>query len=209
METIVYITRHGQTEWNIVKRLQGRKNSPLTQSGIDRAEELAKRLDSINIDKIYTSPIERAYKTAKILKGNKEIDIITHEGLMEMDFGDYEGRTTEDILKENPHFDMDLIMKGDINLCAPNGENLFNVRERVCIAMNEIINNNRGQSILVVAHGITLKALMYYFKDKDVNSEVMGQTTLTKVVVTAENEYNIVFKNDETHFTVKDKKLGW
>ncbi|MEG0296537.1 MAG: histidine phosphatase family protein [Clostridium sp.] len=209
MKTTVYLTRHGQTEWNIEKRLQGRGNSPLTRSGIDRAEELRERIRELHIDAIYSSPIERALHTANILKGEKNIEVITNEGLMEMCFGDYEGRRTDEVMSENPEWNIDLIMHGDINLCAPNGETLGSVRDRVKNAMDNILEENKGKTILVVAHGITLKALMYYFKDEEVNSEVMGQATLTKIIVDENNEFNIEFKNDDSHFTIKDKKLGW
>ena len=204
----VYLTRHGQTEWNIEKRLQGHGNSPLTESGLRGAEELSKRLENINIERIYTSPIERAYKTAIILKGNKNIDVVKHEGLKEMNFGDFEGKITEDVMKENPDWNINLIMQGNLEMRAPNGETLAEVRERVSKAMDEIIKDNEGKTILIVGHGITLKAIMNYFKDKDVNNEVMGQTTLTKVNVDGEN-FNIEFKNDGSHFTIKEKKQGW
>lgn len=209
MKTTVYLTRHGQTEWNIEKRLQGRGNSPLTKSGIDRAEELRERIRELHIDAIYSSPIERALHTANILKGEKNIEVITNEGLMEMCFGDYEGRRTDEVMSENPDWNIVLIMHGDINLCAPNGETLGSVRDRVKNAMDNILEDNKGKTILVVAHGITLKALMYYFKDEEVNSEVMGQATLTKIIVDEDNEFNIEFKNDDSHFTIIDKKLGW
>lgn len=204
----IYLTRHGQTEWNIEKRLQGHGNSPLTDAGIKRAEELLKRLKDIKIECIYTSPIERAYKTASILKGNKEIELITHDGLKEMNFGDFEGKITEEVMQENPDWDINLIMQGNLEMRAPNGETLAEVRERVSKAMDEIIKDNDGKSILIVAHGITLKAIMNYFKDKDVNSEVMGQATLTKVNIDGEN-FEIEFKNDGSHFTMKEEKQGW
>lgn len=204
----VYLTRHGQTEWNIEKRLQGHGNSPLTESGLRGAKELSKRLENINIERIYTSPIERAYKTAIILKGNKKIDVVKHEGLKEMNFGDFEGKITEDVMKENPDWNINLIMQGNLEMRAPNGETLAEVRERVSKAMDEIIKDNEGKTILIVGHGITLKAIMNYFKDKDVNNEVMDQTTLTKVNVDGEN-FNIEFKNDGSHFTIKEKKQGW
>lgn len=204
----VYLTRHGQTEWNIEKRLQGHGNSPLTESGLRGAKELSKRLENINIERIYTSPIERAYKTAIILKGNKNIDVVKHEGLKEMNFGDFEGKITEDVMKENPDWNINLIMQGNLEMRAPNGETLAEVRERVSKAMDEIIKDNEGKTILIVGHGITLKAIMNYFKDKDVNNEVMDQTTLTKVNVDGEN-FNIEFKNDGSHFTIKEKKQGW
>lgn len=209
MNTVIYLTRHGQTLWNIEKRLQGRGNSPLTGEGIERAKELRDRIKDIHIDVIYSSPIERALTTANIIKGDKSIEVITDDGLMEMCFGDYEGKITDEVMKENPNWDISLIMKGNTELTAPNGENLAEVRDRVARSMNKIIEENRGKTILIVAHGITLKAIMYYFKDEEVNSEVMGQATLTKVNVDKNNKFHIEFKNDNSHFTKKEQKLGW
>lgn len=204
----IYLTRHGQTEWNLEKRLQGRGNSPLTAFGIERARELSTRIDEMKIDTIYTSPIERAYKTAEILKGNKEIPLISDNGLMEMNFGDFEGQIMEEIMESNPNWDMHLIMQGNIEMRAPNGETLKEVRERVRETIDKIILESDNKTILIVAHGITLKALMYYFKDSEVNSEVMGQATLTKIIVD-KNEFKIEYKNDGTHFTKENATTGW
>ena len=209
MNTVIYLTRHGQTMWNIEKRLQGRGNSPLTEDGIERAKELRDRIKDIKLDVIYSSPIERALTTANIIKGDKSVEVVTDDGLMEMCFGDYEGKITDEVMKENPNWDISLIMKGNTELAAPNGENLEEVRDRVANAMDRIIEENRGKTILIVAHGITLKAIMYYFKDEEVNSEVMGQATLTKVNVDENNRFYIEFKNDNSHFSIKEQKLGW
>ena len=203
MGTIIYLTRHGETEWNIEKRLQGRGDSPLTENGIQRAKELRDRIKNIDIDVIYSSPIKRALNTANILRGNKNIDIVTDDRLMEMCFGDYEGKKIDIIQKENTNWDIKLIMQGNVEICSPNGENLKEVRERISKLMNKIIAENIGKSILIVTHGITLKALMYYFKDEDVNSEVMGQATLTKINIDEKNNFYIEFKNDDSHFSIK------
>lgn len=206
--TTIYVTRHGQTEWNLEKRLQGHGDSPLTEFGINRAKELSNRVKELDIDIIYASPIERAYKTAYIIKGDKDIEVKIHDGLKEMNFGDYEGRITEEVMKENPDWDIKAIMRGNLEMSAPNGETLAEVRERVNSAMKEIIEENEGKTILVVAHGITLKAIMTFFNDQEANGEVMGQATLTKVIADGEN-FNIEFKNDGSHFTVKQQKQGW
>lgn len=202
MNTIIYLTRHGQTLWNIENRLQGRGNSKLTEEGKGRAEMLSKRMKNIHIDTIYSSPLERAFITANIIKGDRDIEIITDDGLMEMCFGDYEGKKTEEIIRENPNWDLKLIMKGDTKLVAPNGETLEEVRKRVANSMDKIIKENIGKTILIVAHGITLKAIMHYFKDYESTAEVMGQVTLTKVVVNEKNDFYIEFKNDGSHFKI-------
>ena len=209
MVTTIYLTRHGQTEWNLERRLQGRGNSPLTSFGIERARELGERLKEIELDAIYVSPIERALHTAHILKGDKKIEITSHEGLMEMSFGEYEGQKLNDIKKRDPKWCIEEIMKGNLTMRAPKGETLREVRNRVKDTMTSILKENKGKTILVVAHGITLKALMYYFQDKDVNGEVMGQATLTKILVEEDGNFKIVYKNDDSHFTIKEKQLGW
>lgn len=79
MNTIIYLTRHGQTLWNIENRLQGRGNSKLTEEGKGRAEMLSKRMKNIHIDTIYSSPLERAFITANIIKGDRDIEIITDD----------------------------------------------------------------------------------------------------------------------------------
>ena len=85
----VYLTRHGQTVWNLDKRLQGSGNSELTDHGIEQAEQLKKRVDSIQLDTIYTSPLERARKTANIIRGNRNIEIIEVDAFKEISFGEY------------------------------------------------------------------------------------------------------------------------
>lgn len=209
MKTTIYLTRHGQTEWNLEKRLQGRGNSPLTEAGIKGAEELRDRIKNLKLHEIYSSPIERALITANIIKGDHNLQIKTEDGFMEMSFGDYEGSKSDDILKENPAFDMNLIMRGATNISAPNGETLTQVRARVSETMDRIINENRGKTILIVAHGITLKALMHYFKDNEVDGEVMGQASLTKVIVENDNEFKIEFKNDSSHLKLMTDPKGW
>ena len=143
MDTIIYLTRHGQTLWNIEKRLQGRGNSPLTEDGIERAKELRDRIKNIHIDIIYSSPIERALNTANIIKGDKDVEVVTDDGLMEMCFGDYEGRKTDEVMQENSSWDISLIIKGNTKLSAPNGETLEEVRNRVSITMDRIIEKMR------------------------------------------------------------------
>ncbi len=86
MKTI-WLTRHGETQWNTVRRMQGQLNSPLTDNGIRQAEQLAKWLAKEDIDVIYTSPLERAYKTALILRGNRNIPVISHVDLKKFILG--------------------------------------------------------------------------------------------------------------------------
>ena len=98
----LYITRHGTTEWNIEKRLQGWGDSPLTEEGINRAVSLGESLADVDFDIIYTSPQKRAMETAKLIMGNKNTKIITHDGLKELRFGIWEGMELDEINEKYP-----------------------------------------------------------------------------------------------------------
>ncbi len=209
MKTTIYLTRHGQTQWNLEKRLQGRENSPLTKEGVSRAEELAKRIEGLEIDAIYTSPIERAKKTAEIIRGKQQMPLIEVDGLMEMSFGAYEGELIETLKSTDSNWNIEEIMKGNTEMCAPGGEDLTSLRARVGTAMQTIIQENRGKKVLIVAHGMTLKALMYYFKDNETSGMVMGQVTLTKIEVDEKDNVEVIYKNDGSHFNCPTEQAGW
>lgn len=207
--TVIYITRHGQTLWNIDKRLQGSGNSKLTELGINQAKSLEERLRNIEIDVIYSSPLERAYETAKILRGNKEIEIVTDNGIREISFGEYEGNTETELLKIGKGLEIKKIFDGEMKIKSPGGESLEELYERTRISLNNILEKEKDKKILVVSHGMTIKAIMNYFsKDDEYFSEIMGQATLTKIIVNEEG-FNIEFLNDSSHIKSSNENSGW
>jgi len=98
----LYITRHGETQWNTQKRLQGWMNSPLTERGIAQGKMLHEAVKMSNIEKISTSPSERAAKTALAAKGPLPLEVEFLEELKEMNMGDWEGKTLEEIIAKEP-----------------------------------------------------------------------------------------------------------
>ena len=99
----LYIIRHGKTIWNAEKRLQGRTDIELNQEGKEKAVALGKKLKDIPFDLIYSSPLKRAFTTASLIKGERNIKIITDERLTELCFGEQEGKDfSEWQKKENP-----------------------------------------------------------------------------------------------------------
>ena len=87
----IYMMRHGETDWNIIKRLQGRSDIPLNEEGRRLARVTAEALADIPFTRIYTSPLLRAKETAMIIKGNRDIPVIEEERIQEISFGVYEG----------------------------------------------------------------------------------------------------------------------
>ncbi|MDE7059311.1 MAG: histidine phosphatase family protein, partial [Lachnospiraceae bacterium] len=83
----IYLIRHGETDYNKGRRLQGVTDIPLNERGIALAEQTARELLEIRFDKIFTSPLVRAKKTAEIIRGERKIPIIVTDGLREISFG--------------------------------------------------------------------------------------------------------------------------
>src|SRR5437660_4539262 len=92
-KTTIYIARHGQTQWNVEKRMQGRQDSPLTEQGIRQATWLRDTLKHVDFDAMYTSPSPRARRTAEILRHQRERELTLHGDLQEIHMGSWEGKT--------------------------------------------------------------------------------------------------------------------
>ena len=88
---MLYIMRHGKTEWNVRHKLQGRTDIPLNEEGRKMAEKAHEEYKDINIDICYCSPLVRARETAEIVLRGRNIPILTDDRLVEMSFGEYEG----------------------------------------------------------------------------------------------------------------------
>lgn len=158
----LYIVRHGQTEWNAEKRLQGWKNSNLTREGIVNAERLSRRLGDIDFDYIYSSPQQRALDTADIIRGNKNTEITILDGLKEIGFGAWEGMPIDSINKKyKDEFDTYLNRP---HLYKPiDGESFEDIFKRAEKSLENIISRG-GEDILIVSHGVTIKVLTSIIK---------------------------------------------
>jgi len=159
----LYLTRHGETEWNVEKRLQGWGDSPLTENGVARAHSFKELVADVKFDKIYASDQKRAVDTANIIKNNREIKVIELPELRELAFGDWEGRTVADIKStESELFDIYL---NDPLLYKPNsGETISELFKRAEKALDKIVENE-GENVLVVSHGVTIRAIITLLKN--------------------------------------------
>lgn len=211
--TNIYITRHGQTKWNIDKRLQGSSNSDLTDLGINQAKWLKNKINDINIDIIYTSPIKRALVTSGIINENKQVDIIEEDGLKEMGFGIWEGMKMDDIEAHEEYSKELYNLYNDPEKYVPyGGEKPIQVKERINKTLDKILENNMDKDVLIVTHGIALKFIMSYFESKSLidtlNRDVFSQASFTHIEIKGEN-VNIITSNDITHYEEEIEKVGW
>jgi len=166
------LLRHGQSQWNLENRFTGWKNVPLTEKGeaeAKKAGELIKK-HNISIDRVFSSVLERANRTAEIaikkaelnnLLENNKIIMTSSEKLNERDYGDLVGlnkqETAEKFGKDQVH-----IWRRSYDTPPPNGESLKDVVERVSPYFKENIKPliDKGENILIAAHGNSLRAMM-------------------------------------------------
>lgn len=159
----LYITRHGTTEWNLEKKLQGWADSPLTEDGRNRAIKLGNSLKDIDFDMIYTSPQERALNTAKLIMRNKNTEIKVHNGLKELRYGSWQGMYISDIEKDYPE-DYHSYINDPEQYMPEDGESMVDLFQRLNLFLEEISTMNY-QNILIVSHGITIKAIIAIIKE--------------------------------------------
>ena len=151
---MIYIIRHGKTELNKAKVLQGRSNFPLNEEGIRQAREAAELLGDVSFSRVFSSPLTRAVQTAEILAPH--IKPVIDERLIEMDYGPYEGADLTHLPPEILTFFSDFVHNP-----APDGmEQLSSVVERAGAFLEDI--RHISGDILISTHAIVMKGILEY-----------------------------------------------
>ena len=155
---MIYIIRHGQTEGNKARILQGRSDLPLNETGRQQAGEARDGLAAagIRFDKVYTSPLQRAVQTAQIVAAG--VPQVVEERLIEIDYGPYEGMDFAHLTNEVIAFFHDTA-----NAPAPAGmEALPDLIARTGAFLLEIRDEARDKNILLSTHAIAMKGALEY-----------------------------------------------
>ena len=149
----LYVVRHGQTIWNLEKRVQGITDIPLTDEGIKNAEELKELVGTLNIDVVISSPLKRARDTARILVDSK-LPINTDDRIKERDWGMNEGA----LIDEVDRWDCwDVIL----NTKVQNIECIQDFMYRVSSFIEEIKEKYKDKNVLVVTHSAVIRVIHY------------------------------------------------
>ncbi|NGX31147.1 MAG: Phosphoserine phosphatase 1 [Chlamydiae bacterium] len=162
--TTLYIIRHGQTDWNKEKRIQGKTDIELNEEGILQAKLLAEVFTSLPITAIYSSYLSRAKKTAEIIAKPFGHQVIEHPHLHERDKGSIEGlliseykRTFRNQLEE--HFSLNFYERL-FNKIVEDSESFIDLAERILPTFHEICKNHEGEKVVIVTHNAILKLLL-------------------------------------------------
>lgn len=160
-----YIVRHGQTEWNIKKLIQGHKDSPLTETGIDIAKQHAKNLENIQFAAVFSSNSLRAKRTADIIALEKNIAVKTTHLLRERSFGKYEGKSLSIFTNELRQLMEKFRKMSDEKKKKykyPTMESDEQVISRFITFLREIALAYPSKTVLVVSHSGTISLLLIH-----------------------------------------------
>lgn len=150
---MIYVVRHGETEWNAINKVLGRTDIPLNAKGLEQAHELARSLKDLKIDVFLCSPLCRARQTADAVSDELGIRYKIDERLIEVDFGVFEGINRFDRKYQ--------AAKREFFARYPDGESYFDLAARVFPLIKEL----DGANALLVTHGGICRMIRSYFED--------------------------------------------
>lgn len=161
----LHLFRHGQTDWNAERRVQGQSESQLDATGRQQARDLGERIRHLDFAKIYCSSSERTRQTADLAFAHADFDVTYLDSLREIHMGPWEGRLYDDIAREEPgsfqHF------WHEPHLYDVKGAETFaQLQNRAMTAINEIAEQHAGQRIALVSHGALIKSVLCHVGDQ-------------------------------------------
>ena len=159
--TKVILIRHGETEWNLSGRWQGHADSPLSPRGVSQAVALGERMSKESLDHFYTSDLERAQHTSRLVGEPSGWSANPVESLRERDLGVLEGLTTDEMLQKHPSEYQSFRNDGP-DYQVPGGESFRQFCDRCSQALEEVSARHPGERIGLVTHGGFLGAIFRY-----------------------------------------------
>ncbi|WP_413735347.1 2,3-diphosphoglycerate-dependent phosphoglycerate mutase GpmB [Sodalis sp. RH21] len=155
----VYLVRHGETEWNALRRIQGQSDSALTAKGQRQAQQVAERVKSMGITHIISSDLGRTRHTADIIARACRCEVIADPRLRELDMGILEMRDIDTLTEEEEGWRKQLV-DGTAGGRIPDGESMTELSERMLAALNDCRELPVGSVPLLVSHGMALGCLI-------------------------------------------------
>ncbi|NOU99064.1 histidine phosphatase family protein [Paenibacillus planticolens] len=204
--TKLYLIRHGETLWNVERRMQGHLDSPLSSLGEQQALWLSYALKEISFEALYASSSGRTLQTAHIIKGDRELAIQASDEWREMNLGAWEGRISDEIEALEPD-NFHAFWRNPEQYQTVKGESYSDLQARVLPALERMLAAHEGQTIALVSHTVTLKVIMAYF-EKRALSELWNppyfQPTCLSLVEIVNKEPHIRLHADTSHFEDDD-----
>lgn len=151
MTVRICFIRHGETDWNVAKRIQGQTDIPLNETGHNQALAMAFNAAHYNFSAIYSSDLSRAYHTAQMVAARRGLEVKTVQHLRERHYGIFQGITAEEGAKRHPEAHANY-MSRNLDYDFETGESLNRFAERVINAIDDLTRHHSGQTIAAISH---------------------------------------------------------
>ncbi|AKL94465.1 alpha-ribazole phosphatase CobC [Clostridium aceticum] len=165
--TELYLVRHGETEENRNSRFCGWTDVSLNEAGRQQAQKLTEAFKNIAIDVMYTSGLKRAEETAFYIRREQQYPVYAMDALRELNFGEAEGLTIEEIKEKHPNV-YEGLEKDYIKLKFPQGESLEEMHDRVAAAVDEMLSQHVDKKIVLVAHSGVIRSAIAHLITGDI-----------------------------------------
>ena len=194
----LWLIRHGETDWNRERRIQGQQQNPLSALGVKQARRLGLRLEAETFDKVYSSDLRRALQTAQLAV--PDTDICQDKRLREISRGVLEGRTKEEMTEEETQL-YKTMRQDPFNNCLPGGENFQDLNARVESWLGRL---PREGKVVAFAHGGTVHTSLHLLLGvSDAWTFAVNNASITKLLM-EEGHTTIAFVNDHAHVMGRD-----
>jgi len=196
-----YLIRHGQTSWNETHRFQGWKDIELSNVGVNQAYKISTYFKDLHYDHLYSSDLVRALKTAQIIQTKHDATMTISKGLRELNVGDFEGLTLDEIKEANPT--INITQTHDLwGLPRKIGESLTQFQERVVKEFEKILSKSEGKDIVIVTHGGVIRVLICYILQCEMsekNYSKIDNGSITVLEIQKNKKIKIIKQNMTAH----------
>jgi alpha-ribazole phosphatase len=200
---LFYLVRHGETEWNAENRMCGRTDVPLSEAGRRQAKSLAARLKPIPFEALYSSPLERALETARLISEHLGLQPILDERLVELDYGQWEGRTLAEIMESDPKtyraWDAD---PGQV--APPGGESGLEAQQRVVSFLDSLAAGHPQRHVLVAFHKTVCRLAICHalgMSPSEYRRRLVVSNAALSIIQTQPYGWQLITFNDTSHLS--------
>ena len=181
----LYLIRHGTTTLNVQNRYRGRRDVPLDAQGWADAVDAARQLSPVGLTAVYAGPLRRTINTAQVIADECRIpDVRILHGLVNLDYGEWEGMTAEEAAMFDPSA-FQLYTDDPSRALCPNGERLTDAQERMIEAVRLIGSRHEGERVAAVTHAVMIRLVVARLLDRHGSSWriPVGRGSLTRFEV--------------------------
>ncbi len=194
---VLYLVRHGETDWNRLKKIQGQTDVPLNETGKEQARKLAMRFSGIPVDFIYSSDLSRAYETGAEVGRTLGIPVHACDQLRERSFGRLEGYTAEEIERRFNGFPQEREQ-----MIAYGMETKEETERRIYSRLKQLMEKHFREKILVVSHGGSIRSFVENIAGERLNQWKLDNTGINHIIYQRPG-WQVIKVNDISHLNLK------